>query len=224
MTRPYYDSDVERDPSLREIAEEYVADYTGRFLPVLQAKERMKQGVSLDVTHIRLVLNAMRSDMTISGMPEPSATVTPIRKGVNYTIQADSVFEEPNDFPRQMSEYDIVNPDRPVVLDRWLRVKRDYGTSWVRNALNIHIVDHANSKIRWHSSWNSSLPDRYGKYGKGNYDFANRAPDVRIRYLCSSFAKSTMHMELLMLETAQLLVSKGIRKQCKQCWTIKEKA
>lgn len=73
--RKYTDRDVRENPSLRELAENYLCDYGGDFEPLVDAQFALMNlpfGEQLPTNTVRVVLNCMRHDNNVaSSLPEP---------------------------------------------------------------------------------------------------------------------------------------------------------
>jgi len=67
----YTDRDVRENPELIQVAEEYLLRYEGEFSFLIDCKMRMANGMSLSTGHIRGILNCMRVDPRVHGLPEP---------------------------------------------------------------------------------------------------------------------------------------------------------
>ncbi len=74
----YTDRDVREMPNARELVENYLEDYSGSFDFLVDCRIRLMEGDELSVGMVRGVLNCMRNDPRISGLPEPSAEIIPI--------------------------------------------------------------------------------------------------------------------------------------------------
>lgn len=67
----YTDRDVRESPDLAEMAVEYVEQYGGEFEYLIDMKMRLAQGYDLTTPMIRGILNCMRHDPRITGLPAP---------------------------------------------------------------------------------------------------------------------------------------------------------
>jgi hypothetical protein len=74
----YTDRDVNDDPRLRALAEDYALNYGGNFDPLVAAKQLIETGASLPTGVARMVLNVMRSDARVANvMPQPEPNIMP---------------------------------------------------------------------------------------------------------------------------------------------------
>lgn len=78
----YTDRDVRESPDLVELAVEYVEGYSGEFEYLIDMKLRLSQGYDLTTPMIRGILNCMRHDPRVSGLPSP----LPLEEGVVVEI------------------------------------------------------------------------------------------------------------------------------------------
>lgn len=69
--RRYNDRDVRDNPSLRQIAEDYLEQYTGEFEFLVDLKMRAALDYDLTDPMVRGVLNCMRNDPRVVDLPEP---------------------------------------------------------------------------------------------------------------------------------------------------------
>lgn len=67
----YTDRDVRENNCLVEMAYEYVENYTGDFEYLIDMKMRLAQGYDLTTPMVRGILNCMRHDPRVSGLPAP---------------------------------------------------------------------------------------------------------------------------------------------------------
>lgn len=67
----YTDRDVRENPDFERLAQEYLRQYAGEFEYLIDMKMRDAQGMSLTVGMVRGVLNCMRHDPRVTGLPEP---------------------------------------------------------------------------------------------------------------------------------------------------------
>lgn len=68
----YTDRDVREDPDLTQLAIAYIANYTGEFDPLVEAKELFEEYGELTTPMIRKVLNCMRHDaQVVMQLPRP---------------------------------------------------------------------------------------------------------------------------------------------------------
>lgn len=67
----FTDRDVREDPSLRTLAEGYVAGYGGDYAPLLDAKREQARDGRLSTRTARVVLNCMRYDFKVSALLDP---------------------------------------------------------------------------------------------------------------------------------------------------------
>jgi hypothetical protein len=68
----YTDRDVREDSQLTQLAIAYIANYTGEFEPLVDAKELFEEEGELPVAVIRKVLNCMRHDAQVAlNLPRP---------------------------------------------------------------------------------------------------------------------------------------------------------
>jgi hypothetical protein len=194
----YTDADA-RDEELRAAAVEYVLGYPGSFAPIVRCKDRLALGYALETAHVRVVLNTMRSDPRVTGMPAPlGGDVIDLSSRRKSFIDFDEGAEEK------------VAPKRKVSLRLPMTVKRSYGTSWTRNATKIHVVNGPSSYMEW-----TAARSPFNVY---EWDWNSpRVAEPKIHYHCSLYAKSTKLMQLLTIEQAQDLVRKGERTWCRWC-------
>lgn len=68
--RKYNDRDVRDNPDLRLVAIDYLEQYTGEFDYLIEMKQRLALDMELTDPMVRGVLNCMRHDPRIDGMPE----------------------------------------------------------------------------------------------------------------------------------------------------------
>lgn len=98
----YTDRDVRENRELTAAAYRYVETYQGEFQFLVDCKMRVASNEELTVGLVRGILNCMRVDPRVTGLPVPlpvgEGTVTQIRSKRKYKIKCDRTdFHDPHD-------------------------------------------------------------------------------------------------------------------------------
>jgi len=197
------ESHVRGDPSLRDVAEDYVQRYVGEFDFVLDCRERLRSGRSLTTSQIRALLNCMRADPNVLQLPVPAPNRTSDDESVAQVIRL------PVSYQRETS-----SPNRQRYVDLRTRWHREFGISQHKAARVVHRIDQR-SIIRY-----------YGRATQLSYD---ERFDVMLRWWCGSSvprvpnARRQLNVELLDAIDADALVSgNSCWSYCKGCTRLWE--
>jgi hypothetical protein len=153
----YTDRDVREDSQLTDLAIAYIANYTGEFEPLVDAKELFEEEGSLPIAVIRKVLNCMRHDAQVArNLPRP-------RYGSNVVEMR----------PTRRTRVEYYEKRLPV------RVKVEYAAS--RSGKLIHDVDPEGHHV---GVWHGPLHDwGFRSQGEGGWIYKTDA-DLFVKLRC----------------------------------------
>lgn len=174
--RKYTDSDVRADPTLLEMAYEYLDEYTGDFEPLVRAQCVLSEGRHLTTSQARVVLNCMRHDWNIADkLPAPQATIIPMpareevkmpKKKKRYTLAPDTCgnpeVHPPHNWSNSDFDYELhcrgVSNDRKIV-QRDARIKVPYVKA--RSGAKVHLLTGDGYYEYWPNQYGSGYDISY---------------------------------------------------------------
>jgi hypothetical protein len=173
----------------------YLQSYTGEFGPLIQARNLIKHGVSLNVAQVRTVLNAMRADTSVvmDYQPPIGAQVISFPRTPRMDLFAPDVEDEPYEPPaRRWFKHDF-------------RFKLPYAMATAARAEVIHLLSQERSILEYHP---------IGSWYDGKKVFGQPIWNFRLYYECTQASKK---LRMLTEHEAEVLVDLGLMRYCRTC-------
>ena len=157
MTERFTDRHVTENYYLRQVAKDYLLQYTGSFEYLVGAKQALRSNGSLHTHTVRGVLNCMLSDSTVTGLVVPPYQTF----DASRSTDPGELEDEPIQVKSERRRY-------PSMLRLKTTWKVQYGISKRPNALLVHTINQATSGLsywtgecngaespfRWRLNWN----------------------------------------------------------------------
>lgn len=186
----YTDRDVREDSQLTDLAIAYIANYTGEFEPLVDAKELFEEDGELPVAVIRKVLNCMRHDAQVArNLPRPryGSNVVEMRPARRKRVQYDDKhcgsivphyyhnWGDDNEHRCEGSPWPINRHEKRLPV----KVKTEYAAS--RSGKLIHDVDPEGRHV---GVWHGPLHEwGFRSQGEGGWHYQTDA-DLFVKLKC----------------------------------------
>lgn len=227
MTAPapevkYTDRDVRENEQLVLLAIEYVENYTGDFQYLIDMKMRMASGAGLTTPMVKGILNCMRADPRVTGLPSPlppeEGVVVELRPKKEKRKRYVSNIECPDVENRvEHDGHSYEDDERRGYCRGWHRINRDHQGvdmavkihrpyALARGGSMIHLVgDMDRCAIRWYPN-----PHAWG--------FRDRDPDLMVKTACKypSFLQNPQTLTVYQAECVLELNTENIG-WCRHC-------